>query len=390
MNITSKPVALFIAVIVIVGAVYYFESQKVHPTSDANGDFTIVPRKIATNSDTVSANSEDAMMATSSDTMHGSQSMQTPPLPAQYLTSEEKKKKYELAKEISTPDGFINTDSSFTIQNLIGKKVILVDFWTYSCINCQRTQPYLNAWYQKYKNEGLEIVGVHTPEFEFEKKYDNVKMAVERENIKYPVVLDNDYSTWRAYKNNYWPRKYLIDIDGYIVYDHIGEGAYDETEQEIQKALAERMHVLGLKGSVASGIANPQDAVGVDTSQPQSPEIYFGSARSGLVQNGVSLFGDWNIAPEYAESKGEASITYTYRGKNVYIVASSPDGVTAEIYRDGALVGSAGGKDVLNGTVMIKDEKLYHLISDPAGYGTHTIEIRIPKAGFRAFTFTFG
>src|SRR3989344_4245661 len=106
---------------------------------------------------------------------------------------------YELAKEITTPDGFINTNGkSITINELIGKKVILIDFWTYSCINCQRTTPYLNAWYEKY-------------------------------GIAFPVVLDNDYSTWTAYKNRYWPRKYLIDIDGYIVYDHIGEGAYEET-----------------------------------------------------------------------------------------------------------------------------------------------------------------
>jgi thiol-disulfide isomerase/thioredoxin len=161
------------------------------------------------------------------------------------IDKEKKSKIYKAAKEITSPDGFINTESqSITIGEFVGKKVVLIDFWTYSCINCQRTLPYLNKWYEKYKNEGLEIIGIHTPEFEFEKKYDNVKKATEKFGIKFPVVLDNDFSTWRAYQNNYWPRKYLIDIDGYIIYDHIGEGAYEETEQKIKAALSERAIIL--------------------------------------------------------------------------------------------------------------------------------------------------
>jgi len=158
------------------------------------------------------------------------------------MAKEDKAKMYEPAKEISSPDAFINSDP-FEISDLIGKKVILVDFWTYSCINCQRTLPYLNAWYDKYKDKGLEIVGIHTPEFDFEKEYTNVVEAVKKFDIKYPVVMDNDFSTWHSYNNRYWPRKYLIDIDGYIIYDHIGEGGYDETEQKIQEALKERATV---------------------------------------------------------------------------------------------------------------------------------------------------
>ena len=147
-----------------------------------------------------------------------------------------KEARYDKAKEISSPDGFINT-APITISELIGEKVILIDFWTYSCINCQRTLPYLNAWYEKYKDSGLAIVGIHTPEFGFEKEYDNVLAAAKKFGVTYPVVLDNDYATWRAYSNRYWPRKYLIDIDGYIVYDHSGEGAYDQTERKIQELL---------------------------------------------------------------------------------------------------------------------------------------------------------
>lgn len=146
----------------------------------------------------------------------------------------------QLAPDISTPDGFINTDGKpITISELKGKKVVLVSFWTFSCINCKRTLPYLNDWYSKYKNQGLEIISIHTPEFAFERVQKNVEDAVKVENIKYPVVLDNDYSTWNSYGNQYWPRKYLVNKDGYIVYDHAGEGAYEETEQQIKKALKE-------------------------------------------------------------------------------------------------------------------------------------------------------
>ena len=199
--ITSRATVLGILLVVIVGSIVYLESIKVKRV-ESNEAVTIIPK--------ISSPAQD------------------------------KPQRYQLAKEITTPDGFINTDGKpITINSLIGKKVILVDFWTYSCINCQRTTPYLNTWYEKYKEKGFVIIGVHTPEFEFEKDYNNVKAAVEKAGIKFPIVLDNDYSTWAAYQNRYWPRRYLIDIDGYIVYDHIGEGAYEETEEKIKQALAE-------------------------------------------------------------------------------------------------------------------------------------------------------
>ena len=155
---------------------------------------------------------------------------------------------YIRAPEITNPSGFINTnDKAITLKEFVGKKVILVSFWTYSCINCQRTLPYLNTWYEKYRDQGLEIVSIHTPEFAYEKLQKNVEDEVfNTYNIQYPVVLDNDYSAWGAFGNRYWPRKYLIDIDGYIVYDHVGEGAYDETEKKIQEALKERTERIGL------------------------------------------------------------------------------------------------------------------------------------------------
>lgn len=251
--------------------------------------------------------------------------------------------------EIVGPTGFVNTEP-ITLGELVGEKVILLDFMTYSCINCQRTFPYLKEWYEKYKDEGLIIVGIHTPEFAFEKDIKNVEKAMEEFGLSFPVVLDNDYATWRAYGNRYWPRKYLIDIHGNIVYDHIGEGAYDTTENKIRELLAERAMVLG-------------EAVGPDTQLPVgktngtpkgvgSPETYFGSLRNTLLGNGTAgragvqtftlptlripntlyLSGTWNITEEYAESTEGAGIVFQYRAKEVYMVARADTPVELEVY----------------------------------------------------------
>lgn len=143
------------------------------------------------------------------------------------------------AEEISVPTGFINTEG-VSLGDSIGKEVVLVEFWAYSCANCKNVQPYLNAWYDKYKDAGLQVIGVHTPEFEFEKDPGNVERAVKKANIEYPIVLDNSKATWAAYNQRYWPAIYLIDTDGFIRYTHFGEGAYDETEKKIQELLSER------------------------------------------------------------------------------------------------------------------------------------------------------
>lgn len=141
-------------------------------------------------------------------------------------------------KEIVSPAGYVNTDgNAFTIGEYVGKKVILVNFLTYNCINCQRTLPYINTWYKKYKDEGFVVIGIHTPEFAFEREMDNVKKALAGLGVEFPVVLDNSYSTWNAYGNQFWPHEYLIDLTGKIVYDHAGEGAYDVTETKIKELL---------------------------------------------------------------------------------------------------------------------------------------------------------
>jgi thiol-disulfide isomerase/thioredoxin len=322
--------------------------------------------------------------------------------------------KYPLAKEIVNPSGFINTNN-ITVAGLIGKKVILIDFWTYSCINCLRTLPYLNSWYEKYRDKGFVIIGVHTPEFQFEQNYENVYAAVQKFGIKYPVVLDNNYSTWSAYGNLYWPHDYLIDIDGFIVHDHIGEGGYEETEKNIQDALKERMVVLKINENISTEISKPSEVVSIDFSKVNSPEIYFGAAKNTYLGNGkknmagvqnlsepaqisintLYLVGTWNFQNEFAENKNlGAKIIFRYSAKNVNFVASAINNVTVQVFRDGRPLGNESGKDVSrrNGLsiVTISEPRLYALIEDPEGYGEHTLEINIENTGLQAFTFTFG
>lgn len=306
-----------------------------------------------------------------------------------------KAKIYDRAREITTPDGFINTDG-ITIQGeLDAKKVVLLDFWTFSCINCQRTLPYLNAWYEKYKDYGLTIIGMQTPEFDFEKDKGNVQKAVTQYGVKYPVVLDNDFSTWNAYNNQYWPEHYLIDIDGFVTDRHIGEGGYEDTEKKIQALLRERAARLGLPDNIPTSIVTNASA----QISANSPETYFGWARNEFLGNGArqqqgdqtlklpaSIFpntlyldGTWNFQSEYAVSKGPAKIVYKYKAKNIFFVAHSAKPMTVNILKDGKPAGS----------IKVKDAGLYDISKDEV-MGEHTIELDIPEAGLEAFTFTFG
>ncbi|MCR4328182.1 MAG: redoxin family protein [Patescibacteria group bacterium] len=315
--------------------------------------------------------------------------------------------------DITNPSGFINSQP-FTLGKFVGDKVVLVDFWTYSCINCQRTLPYVTAWDTKYRDYGLQIIGVHTPEFSFEKKYDNVVAATKKFGIEYPVVLDNDYGTWSAYQNLYWPRKYIIDIHGKIVYDHIGEGSYDVTERKIQELLTARMKKIGGSLTIPGGLVTPSVESAPDPSRPTSPEVYFGAARNEFLGNGTpraeGLFtfispdtaepnvlyfgGTWNMAREYAETaEAGAKIIYRYRGRAVHFVAGAAKGVRVTVLRDGKPLGVEAGSDVVRDgeatSVLIKDERLYNLIRDDA-WGEHTLELIFDSPELEAFTFTFG
>jgi len=320
--------------------------------------------------------------------------------------------------EIVNPSGFVNSPNGdgapFKLADFIGKKVILIDFIDYSCINCERTFPYLNDWYKKYKDQGLEIVAIHTPEFSFEKDINNVTAAAKQFGLQFPIVLDNDYSTWNAYSNEYWPHKYLIDIHGRVIYDHIGEGGYDETEARIAQALNERMQYLGQAGTVSVATSTVSDLA----IQAQSPETYFGAMRNDTFGNGISSFsytnnftvpndltpnefylgGKWNIQHEYIQNiSSGAQISFEFNASKMYIVASpSKDDsgnlvpVTAQILIDGKLItAEQSGTDVKNGILTIDSSRLYNIFSDTVA-GQHRLDIIFNSAGAEAFTFTFG
>src|SRR3989338_3097807 len=322
-----------------------------------------------------------------------------------------KKSLYQQAPELTGIAGYINTDPGIKIHNLKGK-VVLVDFWTYTCINCIRTFPYLKSWHEKYADDGLVIIGVHTPEFEFEKEYKNVKSAVEKYELKYAVVQDNDYATWRAYKNRYWPHKYLIDIDGFIRYDNIGEGAYTETERVIKELLKEKMEREGNVKSLVTVDGNVE-AVDVHFGKVGTQEIYFGYGfargnfgnEEGLQPNEIIEYklpqeiksnyayfeGTWKVNKDDSELiSDEGKIVLPYSAKVVNIVAGSEQSSEIEVFVDNKPLNDENkGSDMeLDKPTKINDFKLYNLVDFE--YGTHTIQINIKGKGFKINTFTFG
>ncbi|MBI5004186.1 redoxin domain-containing protein [Candidatus Kaiserbacteria bacterium] len=407
MNHAVRNALLIVVSSIIVASIVFLESQKVHssgPSSDSNAaiDLDALFQATPTPSDTTSA-------------IAGAPQESTPTKLPRTSDFEALRAKYSPAVELVSPDAYINTglnpDGSakpITIASLIGKKVIIVDFWTYSCINCQRNIPYIEAWYEKYKDAGLVVIGVHSPEFEFEKNLGNVQDAVKKFGITYPVILDSEMRTWNAYSNLYWPAHYIIDINGLIVDKHFGEGGYAQTESQIQKLLKERQQVLGSTVSVPAGTVNIAQVV-----QANSPETYFGASRNEYLGNGAPflggmqtyarpddasidrnnlyLSGAWNLDAEYAENRSsDARIIYKYTARNVYFVASSDEGSSITVLRDGVPVDGSHGEDVSpDGTVMIKNARLYKLISETQ-MGTHTLEIIIKNPGLKAYTFTFG
>jgi thiol-disulfide isomerase/thioredoxin len=326
------------------------------------------------------------------------------------------KSQFKKAKDFTKISEYINT-KPISLDDL-KDKVILVDFWTYSCINCIRTIPHLNEWYDKYSDKGLIIVGIHTPEFEFEKNSDNVKSAVQKFGIKYPVLQDNDKETWNEYENRYWPRKYLIDNEGYIRYDHIGEGAYSETEKVIQALLAERAAHLGMKNISLNESQNVDsdfklEYQDVNFSKIKSPELYFGyefaRAPLGNIEgfkpnetvlyqlldnseinlNSLYLKGEWKNNPDHMElQSNNGSIILKYNSKSVNIVAGGNGNFT--VTQDGKLITNDLSKDSsTNGKFVIDKQRLYNLVTNK-DYGEHTIEIDVKGKGFQIYTFTFG
>ncbi len=309
---------------------------------------------------------------------------------------------YGPAPEFTGISKWLNVDKPLTMESLKGK-VVLIDFWTYTCINCIRTLPHVTAWYDKYYDKGLVVIGVHTPEFEFEKKTENVQDAIKRFNIHYPVAQDNEYGTWNAYSNQYWPAEYLIDAKGTIRHTHFGEGEYDVTEKAIQDLLKEA------GSNIDSTLINVSD----DTPQSRiSPETYVGSARmerfasnervSGekqkfTTQKSLPLHyfgfdGTWNVAPEYATATKNGTLQFHFSASHVYLVMHpAKPGDKVKLYIDNKPISpSQSGKDVVDGVVTLDTERLYDLFNGQNKTEEHTIKLEFQNDGTEVFAFTFG
>ncbi len=287
------------------------------------------------------------------------------------------------APEFAGVEKWLNSDP-LTMKSLRGK-VVLIDFWTYSCINCLRTLPYVTKWYDTYKDKGLVVIGVHTPEFGFERVTRNVQTAIERFGIKYPVAQDNEYRTWQAYDNHYWPADFLVDQKGKIVAIHFGESDYDKTEDEIRKLLAAGPPVAADGGSDLSKIASPEMYFGalrlqyLASSGPSGKEQLY-SAPADLPLNNFALVGNWKIGPEQATlTKDGGTVLLHFHAGKVHMVASSTAPVTVSVTVDGKA----------QAPVTIQASQLYTLF-DSDDYSDHRLELKIPKSGFSAYTFTFG
>jgi thiol-disulfide isomerase/thioredoxin len=290
---------------------------------------------------------------------------------------------------------------------------VLVDFWTYTCINWLRTLPYLRAWAQKYR-EGLILIGVHTPEFAFEQDLDNVRRAVRQMRIEYPVVIDNDYAIWRAFRNQYWPALYFIDPGGRIRERHFGEGEYDRSEKNIQRLLADA-GVAGPRDGLVSTAGDGLEAA-ADWGNLRSPETYVGydrmqnfSSRGGadpdrrrdysapgrLALNEWALAGQWTVGRQATVlSSPTGRIVHRFHARDLHLVmgpSRRDSEVRFRVSIDGKPPGPARGLDVdESGNGRIVEQRLYQLIRQPGPIADRTFEIEFLDAGAEAFAFTFG
>ena len=314
---------------------------------------------------------------------------------------------YGPAPDFVDPGQWFNTDGEpLSIADLTDNqgRVVLIDFWTYTCINCIRTLPYVKSWDAAYRDHGLTVVGVHSPEFAFEKDAGNVEDAIDRYGIVYPVVQDNDLGTWNAFANQYWPAKYLIDANGHVRYVHFGEGDYDQTEKAIRSLLAEA-------GDAKLGAeARPEGEVETADRDLRTPETYLGTARAQgwingpqpgskdygeldtakLALNQFGYGGDWEIDDETATAGDAATIGLGFKARRVFLVLGSPDGPRrVDVLLDGKPIANAdAGDDVTDATATIDEQRLYRLVDLPEA-GEHTLELRFDD-GIEGYAFTFG
>jgi len=311
--------------------------------------------------------------------------------------------RYGQAPEFTDNQEWFNTPGGgpLTMEGLRGQ-VVLIDFWTYTCINCLRTLPYIESWQRRYGDQGLTIVGVHSPEFPFEKDAGNVEDAIARNHLTYAVAQDNNLGTWNAWGNQYWPSKYLIDAEGQVRYAHFGEGNYEETEQAIRTLL----HEAG-RGELGGGARASGETAAPGTS---TPETYLGAARARGWVNGpitpgeqdfgppagelpVDAFayaGSWRIDPESATAGEGGEVDLTFHARRVFLVLGSPDAArSVQVLLDGRPIPARlAGPDVSRGRVTVSDQRLYRLVDLPA-VGTHRLSL-IFEPGVSGYAFTFG
>jgi cytochrome c biogenesis protein CcdA/thiol-disulfide isomerase/thioredoxin len=314
-------------------------------------------------------------------------------------------KEYGPAPEFTDTEDWFNTpgDRPLTMKGLRGR-VVLVDFWTYTCVNCIRTLPYLKAWNKRYAKDGLTIVGVHTPEFPFEREASNVEAAIAREGIEYPVVQDNEEGTWNAYGNLYWPSEYFVDAKGDVRYADFGEGEYGKKEKVIRELLAEAGERVGrgdahVHDAVApsEGVTTPETYLGpyraerFAGSPALSPGLHDFTAPANVPANQWALRGRWNVALKSATAAAAgAGLDLDFGARRVYLVLGSDGGPRqARVKLDGRPIAAAdAGSDVHGGVVTVKAHRLYNLVNLPR-VEHHQLELEL-EPGVTGYAFTFG
>ena len=307
------------------------------------------------------------------------------------------------APEFTDNQRWFNTgDRALTLRGLRGR-VVLIDFWTYTCINCIRTLPVLRAWHERYRRRGLSIVGVHTPEFEFEKDAGNVASAIRQNGLRYAVAQDNEFGTWNAWGNQYWPAKYLIDSRGRVRYAHFGEGSYEETEAAIRSLLqdagAERLgsEVRVRAETAARSVSTPETYLGWERAEgflpgaPVAGERRYPVFRRRLPQDRFTLSGTWDVGPQSARAVRDSSLRVRFGARRVFLVMSSAGGAPrrVRVFLDGRPVsGRVAGADTRAGAVTVRGQRLYRLVSLPR-VERRELELRMGP-GVSAYAFTFG
>ena len=272
--------------------------------------------------------------------------------------------------------------------------VVLVDFWTLTCINWLRTEPFVRAWSQTYRDDGLVVIGVHTPEFSFEHEVDRLRLATKERDIDYPVAVDNDYAVWSAFDNHYWPALYFADRDGIIRDHHFGEGRYDESERSIQRLLGVERVPVAVAGAGVEAEA--------DWDHLRTPETYLGHGRSEHVTapgeplrlNHWALAGEWTVEPERVVlDRAGGSIAFRFHARDVHLVLSVGAGrsVPFRVLLDGQAPGASHGLDVdEEGRGVLRDGRLHQLVRQDGEVRERTVEITFYGAGVEAYVFTFG